>query len=68
MVDITNVLKGCESERCQKCVKPLLDMSSNEEITKSFDSRVAKCDDSYSNYFELKISQIISKLQSDYVV
>jgi hypothetical protein len=42
--------------------------SSNELGTTSFNSRVAKYDDSYSNPFELKISQIISKLQSDYVV
>lgn len=68
MEDTTNVLQGWESERCQKCLEPLLDPSSNEQVTKSFNYGVAKCDDSYSNPFELKISQIISKLQSNYVV
>lgn len=42
--------------------------SSNELVTKSFNSRVAKNDDSYSDPFELKIFQIISKLQFDYVI
>jgi hypothetical protein len=37
-------------------------------VTKSFNSRVAKCDDSYLDLFELKIFQIIFKLQFDYVV
>jgi hypothetical protein len=45
-----------------------VDTSSNEQVTKQINSGVAKCDDSYSNLFKFKIFQIISKLQSDYVV
>lgn len=60
--------EGQENEQCQKRVKPLFDTSSNDRVTKSFNSRVTKCDDSYSNPFELKISLVIFELQFGHVV
>jgi len=46
--------EGQENEQCQKCVKPLFDTSLNERVTKSFNSRVAKCNESYPNPFDLR--------------
>jgi len=51
--------EGWENEQCQKHVKPLFNTSSNEQVTKSFNSEVAKCDDSYPYPFEFKISLVI---------
>jgi hypothetical protein len=60
--------EGQENEQCQKHVKPLFDTSSNEWVTKSFNSRVATCDDSYPNLFELKVSLVIFELQFGHVI
>jgi hypothetical protein len=60
--------EGRENEQCQKHVKPLFNTSSNEQVTKSFNSRVAKCDDLYPYPFEFKISLVIFELQFGHVV
>lgn len=51
MEDITNVLESSKNKQFQKHVTPLLDMSSNEQVTKSFNLGVAQYDDSYLDPF-----------------
>jgi hypothetical protein len=51
MEDITNVLKSWKNKQCQKSVKPLLNMSSNQRVTKSFNLGVAQYDYSYLDPF-----------------
>jgi hypothetical protein len=51
MEDITNVLESSKNKQFQKHVTPLLDMPSNEQVTKSFNLGAAQYDDSYLDPF-----------------